>query len=161
MRIASLFTVALATLALAACGPDPSDGDDISLEPDAETGTDPDANTTVTNMSTELGKFCTGVAGECPADAPNCITFQTGTPTNGFCTLGCGTSTAADMPPANGNALCAAQYDGTSGTPACAAHDGGMAGTFTWSCAVACGNSMGTELGTCPNNLVCTNNFCT
>lgn len=56
MRNATLFFVALASLALAACGPGAEEGDDIQLEPDADPNEMPDADTTAAKS---LGSACT------------------------------------------------------------------------------------------------------
>lgn len=147
---ASLFT-------LFACG---SDGPGVVIEPDAEPTTDFDA--APTNTATKLGKICTAPT-DCPAEAAECIALEQNA-TQGQCSLSCGQTNTDQMPPEDGAAMCQAQYDGTSGTPACIVNDGGMAGTFTWYCGIACGTFMNQgqtiELGTCPNNMTCTDNAC-
>jgi hypothetical protein len=163
MRLAPLLTLSILALALAACGPSGDDDhtgdDDTAGAPDANSNNPaPDANTTTENTSTELGHTCTGAAGECPTDTPDCITLDN---TNGFCSNVCGTSADNQTPPTGGDAMCVAQYDGNSGTPTCAAVDTCPGGTCTWHCLILCGTSGTTDLGTCPNGLVCgSNNAC-
>jgi hypothetical protein len=139
--------VSLAALSLAVVAGCGDDGDvaRVDARPSADAAAGADAPAT-DNTSTKLGKPCSG-----PADS-------------GFCSLDCGTSTAPMTAPSGGNTLCAAQYDGSSGTPLCGANDATgtscPSGTCTWLCVVACGDYMGQALGSCPNGLACSGNAC-
>ena len=162
-------TSCLALTSAAACGggDDGSDGNDSNDNTDPGDNVDVDAapepDAELENIATELGKVCTGAPGECPADAEQCAAFVEGA-TTGICTLECGTSDDAMMPPAGGNALCEAQYDGTSGSPACLGTSPPVKGVYTWLCLVGCGTlTQGentVELGDCPNDMTCTGNVC-
>lgn len=163
MKSGAIVFCSVMTLAMAACGGKSDDGNaDVTDEAGIDAAPQADAADN-SNTATELGKVCTGVAGECPADAPDCLAFSKGAD-HGICTLECGTSQDPMMPPAGGNPICAAQYDGSSGTPICAGTSGMDAGTYTWVCLVGCGtfdnNGTPVELGDCPNGLVCTDNAC-
>ena len=150
----ALATISAATLG--ACGGDDGGGTTVDAG-----GLDapPQIDATPGNTATKLGKVCMADT-DCPVQAPACARVS-GTATHGWCSNTCGTSTDVQMPPANGNAMCAAAYDGTSGTPACALHDNASpAGTFNWSCGVLCGTIQGQEAGTCPTGLTCTDSLC-
>lgn len=103
------------------------------------------------NVSTELGVVCT-TNEQCPPDAPLCVSIGG---SQMYCTLPCGTGTDPSMPPPDGNAICAAQYDSTSGTPVCAVNDGCPNNGCSWYCAIACGDNGGQNYGECPNGLTC------
>lgn len=169
MRIAKPLTTILATFALslsvAACGGGGDDGDDdpdITLDAAPTIDAPPMIDAAPENTSTKLGKLCMADT-DCPPEAPTCVTYNG---VDGQCTLECGTSTAADMPPQGGNTTCAAQYDGTSGTPFCVGNDAMGTppvcpdGTCTWVCGVVCGEFQGMQFGDCPNGLTCASNVC-
>jgi hypothetical protein len=163
MKARSIFAL-ITTSLLAACGGggDTDNADNVDAD-NADVDAAPEIDATPENIATELGKVCTGAPGECPADASQCVAFVEGA-TSGLCTLECGTSTDAMMPPAGGDALCAAQYDGTSGTPACLGTAPPVEGTYTWLCLVGCGiftqGEQSIDLGSCPNDMTCTDNIC-
>ena len=160
-NLASLFTVAVLACSLAACSSsgDDTTGDDTTT-PDANTTTSPDANTgspdaaSNNNVSTQLGKICTGAQGDCPTEAPDCIAV-TDPATQGFCTGGCGITPDTTTHPADGDTICAGIYDGTSGTPACMFYQTGASGV-DWSCGIACCVVGTQDFGTCPNGMTCT-----
>lgn len=163
MRLTSIFITFIAAIAVTACssGGDDGGGNDI----DANTGGDIDAAESPDaagggNTATGLGQVCNAGA-PCPGNAPVCAELDN--PANGgFCTLTCGmTAEEPDpMPPAGGDAICAGQYNGSSGTPICNLYTPPQAGQITWYCGVGCGTPPGgTDLGMCPNDLVCNPQF--
>lgn len=128
---------------------DPTAPDANPDQPDANPN-QPDASTS--NVSTELGRRCVDSA-ECMPDAPACVAL-TGS-TEMWCTLQCGTTTDPTTPPAGGDAACAAQYDGSAGTPFCGIYTQNGS-QYDWYCVVACPGGQ-TE---CPNDLTCGNGAC-
>lgn len=107
-----------------------------------------------------LGQLCPTGAECVTGAATQCIKLATaGTQ---FCTLPCGSNDTPDTAPADGNGICAAAYNGTTptqGTPMCSVRDSNTA-PVNWSCGINCGMAGSTDLGGCPDGLVCTANFC-
>jgi hypothetical protein len=128
----------------------------IDADPTAPDATPPDANpdqpdASASNVSTELGRVCVDNA-ECMPDAPLCVALSGSTEM--WCTLPCGTTPSQATPPAGGDALCAAQYDGSAGTPVCGIYT--QNGTqFDWYCVIGCNGQTD-----CPNNLTCGQGAC-
>ncbi len=164
MRSKNWFVLALVfgTLSFApACG---GGGDDENV--DAAGDGDGDGDIDAAPAETGFGQLCDNT-NMCPATgATDCVAISA-TAAHGWCTLECGETPDDTAAPTGGTAICAGAYSGevpADGTPACAIY----AGTgpqmdqppFTWSCAVLCGNYMGTELGGCPTGLTCTDNIC-
>jgi hypothetical protein len=171
MRLTSiLFSMIAATaFSLTACssGGDDGGGGDDTQDIDAgdiDAGDSPDAPGGG-NTATGLGQVCNQQA-TCPAEASLCAELDNPTNNGGFCTMSCGMTAEPapgtdPTPPAGGNEMCAAAYNGSSGTPGCILYTAPQAGQITWYCAIGCGNAGGTELGTCPNDLLCNaQNFC-
>jgi len=164
MRVAALLVplAASAPAALATGCDDDGDLAHVDAGPRIDGAASSDGGDSGTNTATKLGKTCAS-SSECPMEAPRCVKLVASA-ASGFCTLDCGTSTAANMVPSEGAESCGAQYDGASGTPLCGANDATMStcpgGTCTWVCVVACGDYMGTPLGSCPNDLSCSQNAC-
>jgi hypothetical protein len=163
MRLTSiLFTViATASFSLAACSSGDDGGGDDGNDIDANTGDidaaeSPDAPTG--NTVTGLGEAC-DQANACPTEAALCADLDAPADMGGFCTLSCGMSPenpgGDPTPPAGGDAMCAAAYTGTSGTPVCALYTAAQAGQHTWYCAVMC--AAPTD---CATGLTCQNQIC-
>jgi hypothetical protein len=165
-EMTKLFLAVIAALALAgpvACGGggddddvDANGGGDGGGTADAPVG-QPDSGGTPDSGGGALlglGQVCYG--GDCSTgNATSCAALASGAE-HGFCTASCGTTDTTDSPPADGNTICAAEFQGTTpaqGTPACALYQG--SGPYEWSCAVLCGTSGSTDLGGCPDGLVC------
>ena len=106
-----------------------------------------------------LGKIC-NIQNACPAAAPECITLQPAA-ANGFCSLPCGTTPAAQTtPPAGSDALCAAQFTAlNSGTPQCTLSKV-EADQRLWTCAIRCDLVGNVDYGYCPAQMTCVANLC-
>lgn len=179
--VATFLTLALAAFGAAACGDD-DDGDGMAdaaagnpdsaiVLPDGAVSMPdgmvamPDAGGGMPVMG--LGQVCTTGA-PCPATgATVCADLDQPADMGGFCTLSCGTGPLVTdptmaTPPAGGDAMCAAQYEGTSGTPMCVLYSNNMAMNMaTWYCGVLCGMAGGMDFGMCPGGLTCTaQNLC-
>jgi hypothetical protein len=113
-----------------------------------------------------LGAVCsqTMACPTTPADL-GCVRLST-TATTGFCTIPCGQTNVPPQgqdptPPTGGDALCAASMPAPgSGTVACFISSAPAMNKINWFCGIACGNIQGTDLGTCPGGLTCTDNIC-
>jgi hypothetical protein len=146
IRIVAAFAL---TLGFVACGGDDG-GDDVQTIDAA-----PSIDAPIDGPATSgLGQTCSATAA-CPTTgATECIILNQGD-TMGFCTLVCGTSTAAGTPPTGGDAMCEAGYVGTA-TPACVFRDPAMPAPIEWQCGVLCGVVGTNDFGTCPGGQTCT-----
>lgn len=165
------FTILFAALALAACGGSDSKtadakpaGADANMNPDAPGG-GPDAPASAPG----LGDACSQTVA-CPAGAPDCYN-------PGWCSLTCATGlmnkpTNNQFPgptdQAAADAICAAQFHGSAGTPKCvfvtnfspaiaqgANPDPNTTYTYDAICGITCGTG-----NTCPTGLTCQQGAC-
>jgi hypothetical protein len=159
MRRPSFFLALSLSLTLAACSSGKGDDDDGAGDDDGGGGTidagddvRPDADTSA-NLT--MGRPCNPAQNDCPTEAPVCQEIpKVGEPKNAICTKACGTNTS-DTPPADGDAICQAGYQGTA-TPACMiAQTQQGSETRSWRCGLQCGQIGASDWGTCPEPLVC------
>ena len=112
-----------------------------------------------------LGKVCNQTQ-MCPTTGATLCVALSMSATQGFCTLGCGTTTKPasgnPTPPPGGDAMCTASTPAPgAGTPACVLATAPDANNMIkWDCAILCGMQGTTNLGTCPGGLTCTMNIC-
>jgi hypothetical protein len=163
----------------AAPRPDADEGDDDGDgDGPADAGTpdaEPEPDGGPVSGEGGLGQTCNQTT-PCPADAPIC-TIASASATTGMCTALCAedyafTTDAAGnvpLPPAGSNAACAAIFEGTAGTAACATFlttsfqppltGPRPAASTAYTADVMCGIRCGTG-NACPSGLRCTNQFC-
>ena len=153
---------------LAACGSSDTshttiDAPNVTAHDAPTTNPTPDAPMSAAAMG--LGKVCDQTH-MCPTTGATMCVKLSASATSGFCTLGCGTTTAPPAgtmaaPPAGGDAMCTASTPAPgAGTPACVLSNAPANNMIAWDCGILCGTSGTTNLGTCPSGLTCTMNIC-